>query len=237
MEYLKVFYYGFWSQISAWPQLLRAALILAIATVFLWIVFILIFPKILRFVFTFVQTVIKGLYLFLSDLVFPVLIKKNYIVLSNKYSNLMEKGFNNLNKLKCNLRKKLHIGKFILIYLFALLLITMPTLLSSTISSEYLSIISIPYDLYDSFEKERLEISATYSPIVVEKKENDEFSDLDKRIIIQDVNFREGPGMSYNKIMVLYKDTTVYFIDKSGDWCKVKTEDGIEGWVYIDYIE
>lgn len=237
VEYLKDFYYGLWSQISDWPQLLRAALILAIAAVLLWILLVLILPKILRFIFTLVQMTIKGLYILISDFMFPLLIKKNYIYLANKYSDLMEKGFNFLNKLKTNLGKKLHIGKFTLLYLFTLFLVALPSLLSSTISSEYLNIISIPYDIYNNFESERLEISYAYSPIVVEKNEPEESTELDKKIIVQDVNFREGPGKSYNKIMILYKDTIVYYIDESDDWCKVKTEDGTEGWVHSNYLQ
>ncbi len=236
VEYLKDFYYGFWSQISDWPQLLRAALVLAIVAVLLWILLVLILPKLLKLIFTLVQLIIKGLYIFISDFIFPLLIKKNYIYLANKYSNLMEKGFNFLNKLKINIRKKLHIGKFILLYLVTLLLVAMPSLLSSTISPEYLSIISIPYDFYDSFEKERLEISSAYNPIIIEKNEKEESTELDKKTIVQDVNFREGPGKSYDRIMILYKDTIVYYIDKSDDWCKIKTEDGIEGWVHSNYL-
>ena len=53
---------------------------------------------------------------------------------------------------------------------------------------------------------------------------------------IGDLNFRKGPGMSYNVISVLNKGTEVKVLDKVGNWYKVSRGDANIGYVSGFYL-
>ncbi|MFC4100794.1 N-acetylmuramoyl-L-alanine amidase [Paenibacillus xanthanilyticus] len=50
------------------------------------------------------------------------------------------------------------------------------------------------------------------------------------------LRMRKGPGTGYAVVGGLYKGEAVTVIDRDGDWVKVKTPDGQQGWVAAQYI-
>ncbi|TYP68356.1 N-acetylmuramoyl-L-alanine amidase [Paenibacillus methanolicus] len=50
------------------------------------------------------------------------------------------------------------------------------------------------------------------------------------------LRMRKGPGTGYSVVGGLYKGEAVTVIDRDGDWVKVKTPDGQQGWVASQYI-
>lgn len=241
MNYLLDLYYGLWAQISVWPRLARAALVLSVLLLIIWIVLVIILPKILMLIFVVLKALNKASYIIFSDYIFPLFFRKNYIYIVNGFSNFMEKCCNSLNKIKQRLKqRKLHLVKFIILYGLALLLIVLPNMLSSVISPEYLNVISYVSVAYNDFESEQLQYAEAYNPIIIldDDSSADDNEKFEKMYVIQSVNFREGPGTSYDSIKVLMENTIVYFIEKNedGKWFHVKTEDGLEGWVHNKYV-
>lgn len=242
MEVFSELYYGIWSQISLLPQIARAAIVLGILFICLWILLVILFPKLIVIIFRILKKICKIFYLLLSDYLLPIFFRKKYIDAANHFSQNMEKITNNINKLieRLKSRKKLHLGKLIIIYGSVLLLIYLPNLLADVISTEYIDIISYASSCYSKLEEQPLKKAKKYAPIfVVQETEfsTQEDETLVEIKIIKDVNFREGPGKSYDSMKVLYEDTIVYFIEKSenGNWYHIKTKDGLEGWIHKDY--
>jgi uncharacterized protein YgiM (DUF1202 family) len=58
-------------------------------------------------------------------------------------------------------------------------------------------------------------------------------------VIVDKLNFREGPGFSYDVIKVLSRGTTVTVIETSSDglWLQVRLADNSLGYVYRNYIQ
>ncbi len=50
------------------------------------------------------------------------------------------------------------------------------------------------------------------------------------------VNIRKGPGLTYDVLKTINKDAKLSIIQVSGNWYKVKTSEGIIGWVSSSYI-
>lgn len=50
------------------------------------------------------------------------------------------------------------------------------------------------------------------------------------------LRMRKGPGTSYTVVGGLYRGEAVTVMDRDGDWVKVKTPDGQQGWVAAQYI-
>lgn len=60
----------------------------------------------------------------------------------------------------------------------------------------------------------------------------------DLKVKINRANFRNGPGKRYNVIGVLTKGEKVLSLNKDkGIWTKIKTRDGVEGWVAEKLLE
>lgn len=243
MNFFADLYYGLWAQISDYQQIDRAALVLIVFWLIIWIIAILILPKLIKLLLLVSKSIIKILYIFFSDYIFPIFLRKNYISIVNRFSNFMEKYFNKINmpdKTKKK-KRKLHLGKLIVLYLLSVFLIALPELLSPIISSEYLEVFSFASVAYNEFESKQLEIAETYNPILITSDDDsfDDNAELIEMLIIEDVNFREGPSTSYDRIKVLKKNTIVHFIEKSDDkkWYHIKTEDGLEGWVHSKHIK
>ncbi len=242
MGKIEDFYYGLWSQISDWPQFSRVALVIAVLVLVTWIAVVLIFPKIIKIFLAVLQKAVKIFYVILSDCIFRIIFRKNYIQVANKCSSLMERCFLSINKIKGKFGKKLHIGKFILLYLIVTLLVSLPDMLNSVVNKEYIDMISAVSNIYNKFENEQLQIASTYKPIIIESKGEDKITEepsLEQKQIIKDVNFREGPGTSYPSLKVLKKGTRVLFIEYSEDkkWCHVIVDNDVDGWVHHNYIK
>lgn len=52
----------------------------------------------------------------------------------------------------------------------------------------------------------------------------------------ENVNIRKGPGLTYDVLKKLNKGAKISIIQMSGSWYKVKTSEGIIGWVSSSYI-
>jgi len=50
------------------------------------------------------------------------------------------------------------------------------------------------------------------------------------------LNLRTGPGTGYAIITPMYNDTEVQALERSGNWVRVRTEYGDEGWAYLRYL-
>lgn len=243
MNFFTDLYYGLWAQISDYQQIDRAALVLIAPWLIIWIIAILILPKLIKLLLSVLKAIIKILYIVFSDYIFPIFLRKNYISTANRFSNFMEKHFNKISlpDKKKQKKRKLHLGKLIVLYLLSIFLIALPELLSPIISPEYLEVFSFASVAYNEFESKQLEIAETYNPILITNEDDSTDDNVEpiEMLIIEDVNFREGPSTSYDCIRVLKKDNIVYFIGKSEDekWFHIKTEDGVEGWVHSKHIK
>jgi len=50
------------------------------------------------------------------------------------------------------------------------------------------------------------------------------------------LNLRTGPGTRYAIITPMYNGTQVQALERSGNWARVHTEYGDEGWAYLRYF-
>lgn len=51
------------------------------------------------------------------------------------------------------------------------------------------------------------------------------------------LNVRQGPGKEYNVVFRAYPGESYEALEKEGEWQKIKTNDGQEGWVSVEYIQ
>lgn len=57
-----------------------------------------------------------------------------------------------------------------------------------------------------------------------------------RRITGDRVNFREGPGTGFPSQDLLALGTGVEVLEEEGDWLRVRTESGAEGWVFARFV-
>lgn len=243
MEIFSELYYGMWAQLSLLPQIARAAIVLGILLISLWMFLILFLPRLFALVFIVFNKIFKLFYLLFSDYVLPIFLRKKYIYCANSFSRIMEKKSDYINKiiLRIKSKRKRHTGKLVIVYVTVLFLIYLPNLSSEIISDDYMDIISYASKKYSEFEEGPMKKAEKYNPIFVSKSKSldEEAEKITKLKTNENVNFRVGPGISYNSMDVLHKDTIIYLVGESADadWYKVKTNEGIEGWVHKDYID
>ncbi len=243
MEIFSELYYGMWAQLSLLPQIARAAIVLGILLISFWMFLVLFLPRIFALLFIVFNKIFKLFYLLFSDYVLPIFLRKKYIYCANSFSRIMEKRSDYINNIVLRLRskRKRHVGKFVILYATVLFLIYLPNLSSEIISDDYTEIISYVSKKYSEFEKNPMQKAEKYNPIFVSNsKSSDKESEKTAKLKVnENVNFRVGPGISYNSMDVLPKGTIIYMVGENtdSDWCKVKTIEGKEGWVHKDYID
>jgi hypothetical protein len=54
--------------------------------------------------------------------------------------------------------------------------------------------------------------------------------------LLKNTNLREGPGLDWKIVVTLDQGTPVVGYAFKGNWIRVETRDGIEGWVYQDLV-
>ncbi len=95
------------------------------------------------------------------------------------------------------------------------------------------------------FELRKIEPEEKYidgvSPIskMGQEKKKDNFSEKDLLWInVSYANIRSGPGMNYTILTKAPRSHTLYNLnDESGSWIKVRTKDGVEGWISKNLVK
>ena len=243
MYFFANLYYVFWAQIRTLPRVARIAIVLNGALIIVWIAMTVLLPKIMRLLLWLFNKYNKHSYIIISDYLLPHITRKNYLSVANKFSQYKMRVWEQTEKTRTKLKKrKRHIGKFIFIYGVVFLLLICPEWIRPYVSSDYMKYFSFASDAYDNFEANQISLSETYMPVILTEEnriEGETQETFKKARIKEDVNLRSGPSTTYSVKKVLHKHQTISIMDfsENKNWYYVKTEDGLEGWVYQSFVE
>ena len=94
-----------------------------------------------------------------------------------------------------------------------------------------------------------LEVAAVYSPLFsseesIDAEEPDPTEDLSPDVWLSlseqgrnGSNVRAGPGKDYQALGTIAGDRQILYLgERNGRWVHIRTEDGIEGWIYDSLV-
>lgn len=253
MTEIRNLYYAVWANLSVFPMVARAAIVLAAAVVLVWVIARPLFFKLLWLLLQLASLLVKFICL-LGGKLLGITSRKSpeqYAARYNRMAGLM--GQCNERLLKWSerlLRKhKFHLGRMILLYGVLMLLIALPNLLEPVISEEYLPYFSAVSNLYQRIEAPALRTSAAYSPLFSSKYDEAEQDQNTEEEPAPGVwlslsergkngsNLRAGPGKDNPVLDTLNGDVQILYLgERSGRWVHVCTEGGTEGWIHDSLV-
>ena len=63
------------------------------------------------------------------------------------------------------------------------------------------------------------------------------YADSTAIVDVSALNVRSGPSLNYSKVGVVYKGSYLNIIETQDEWSHVKSNNGLNGWVYSSYIK
>ena len=253
MTMIRNLYYAMWANLSMFSLATRAAIVLAALVVLLWLIVRPLLFRILVLLLRLAALLVK-LTCLLGGKLLGITAKRSpgfYAACYNRLVGLLGRCNERLLKWSEQLggKRKLCLGWMLLLYGILMLLVTLPHLLESVISEEYLPYFSAVSILYQRIEAPALETAAAYSPlfsvdydVTVEESAFDEEPAPEVWLSLSTQgrngsNLRAGPDKKEGVLTVVVGDTQVLYLnERNGRWVHVRTEDGLEGWIYDSLI-
>lgn len=252
-------YYGIWSGMKEWPIVGRAAIVICILLLVIYIFF--------PFIKKMIGVAIKGskcivTLAFIGILCIVELIsrKDTQVIRAERCNKISDKAYKVCNQLQLFSEsvatgKRASFGIFIVIYIVCLVLIGLPDMVKNFVNEEYLPAFSFVANGYQTLERKTLETASTYPPLFkdVKKEEQEEDSNVneenesgeeaDKEIWLtlsekgkNGANIRELPTKDSKAIMAIAgEEKVLYLNDQEDGWVYVQLEDGKNGWIR-DYL-
>lgn len=242
-------YYAIWANLSMLPLIVRAALVLAVVVLFVWLLVRLALFRLLALLLRAAGTLVKLLCLLGQKLLGLIMrgSSERYGACYNRLAGLTGKWNERLLHWSKRMsgKHKSHLGHVFFAYVILIFLIGLPNLLGSVISEEYISYFSAAADLYQRLEAPALERAASYSPLFAishggsaENPPSGETPGSEVWLPLSErgqggSNLRAGPGKENQVVDTISGDEQVlYLYEQSNGWIHVCTADGIEGWIY-----
>lgn len=245
-------YYGLWSEMSEWPMLGRAAVVLGCCGVLLYVLSPLI-KGICKLVIRLLDKAVKLFYLFLSaamehflqNLTLPARIETINKV-TKRAEHISEWLLKKANRI--NGKKRFSLRKVIVFYFILLFLIGLPSLLHNIVHPEYMEVFAWAAERYQELEADTLEKAAGYPKLFQakeeepsESEEHEETQTMEIWLSLSDkgrqgTNVREGPDKDTKSLTVLQGEDKVLYLGELQDgWVRIQMEDGTIGWIK-DYL-
>lgn len=246
---LRELYFGAWASLGTLPLLQRAAIVVAVALILIWLIVKPLGAKILGLLLRLAELLVRGGYLVGAQVLAAALSRQNpdgYAQRHNRLAAWSERTSGRLIAWSKRMRgkHKAHLGKLLLLYLVLMLLIALPQLARPVVTENYLSYFSIVSEWYQDLERGVLERAKDYPPLFHSgpSDEKPEETAAPVWLTLSDrgwngSNLREGPTEESAILTTLYGDIRVCYLgDQDGQgnegWVHVRTEDGTVGWMH-----
>lgn len=244
-------YYGIWSMMLNWPLTLRAAAVLGVLFLLIYIFWPVIFVLAALILRT-LDLLIKGLYMvlcFLIQLLYYLGFHKAVVKITNGLSAAMHRASSILLKSSGYAfhAKRFRGYKYAVVYLICVLLIWIPGLLKGIVSPKYMDTVAGVRNLYLSMEQGTAEKAKQYEPLIKpgrkREKKGTETGKEEKQKESEEIllsltgegisgaNIRSGPGTEYDSIAVVKGDEKLWYLGREDGWVRVRVEEGQEGWI------
>ena len=246
-------YYAVWANLSELPMIARAAIVLAVLVAFIWMIARPLLFRLLLLLLHISSLFIKLICL-IGNKILGITARKSpeqYAARYNRMADLTGRCNERLLTWSTRLKDKhqFHLGRMLLLYGVLMLLISLPTLLKPIIAEEYIPYFSFVSNLYQKIEMPALEVAAVYSPLFsseesIDAEEPDPTEDLSPDVWLSlseqgrnGSNVRAGPGKDYQALGTIAGDIQILYLgERNGRWVHIRTEDGIEGWIYDSLV-
>ncbi len=249
-------HYGFWAQMRGWPVAGRAALVIALAFI---VIYIFLMPLLLKLIFwlaRLVDLVIKGVYWGIVSFAEIALSGRSQTERSsmlNRISGIAEAlssrvwGFSK----KAAKKKRISYRSFILLYFVLISAIALPEMLRSIVNENYMPAFSVVNNGYRSLEQGILEKAEDYPPLFKKKERKAEVkedkNDLpseEEKIMLSlskegrgGSNIRAEASAKSSIILTVSGDAKMLYLQQESSWVYVRLEDGREGWIKDSLVE
>lgn len=250
---MKKLYYYFWAQIRGLDSWLRILFVVGIVTILLYLLLRLTYPIWRRILLHLHRMMNRAYYLLKSDCFYDRIIQQrtkhhkdidSAVDSQNRFCESRRRVDENINIKMASIReKKFSSGWGILMFLVLYLLIYLPGFLESR-----LTVITAVSDMYSRIEADGIEGSYELVPkkraLASSESETEQGAQKTGEVKLKlnkngnkGSNVRSEPNGS--KICVIEGDIVFIFIEKdsSGKWCRIRLEDGTEGWIYSNLVE
>lgn len=258
MTMLNDVYYAAWASLSVLSVTERAAVVLAVAVLFVWLIARPILFKLLALLcrmgagFVKAAFVINGKIIGLTAKRTP----ERYAAAYNGMADFSERCYNRMLERSAKLaaRHKFHFFRMVIVYGILILLIALPDFVGKVVSEEYLPYFSGVSNLYQKIEGTILEKSRAYPPLFpgsyntveedltfeeVEPDEDEPEEDAPEEVWLSlseigryGANVRAAPGANNRIVATLANDDKVLYLnEQSKGWVYIRTTGGIEGWI------
>lgn len=249
-------YYGLWANMLSWTIFQRAAMVIFLAialfAILIWIVSWLLGK--------FLQKFGKGIIKFIFGIWQRMIPASRGGEKNNEYIQRMNQATEKFSILDGKIQNigykltKYHgpkIRYYLIAYFICIMAVGFPEMLRGKVNESYLDRFAFGQTIYCSLESGAIEKAKGYDPLLVkdeeeslensESEEDGAHSDgLWLRLSekgIQGSYLRSGPGAECDSIKVLSGEVQMRYIDESGKWIYVETQDGILGWIHRKLVE
>lgn len=259
---MKDLYYGFWAQISGWEMAGRAAFIIGIIFIVIYLIFMPVLMKLFFFVLRGIDLLIKVLYCVINWGVELAMSNKNQAAKAetlNKVSGTMETCSTRICEKSKKIwgKKRISFLKFFICYCVIILAIILPEYMKNRVDERYMPYLLVVSDAYHNIEKYPLEKARHYPPLFKESKNADRAAsagaaqeseeDLSKsseqeylslsKSGLNGSNVREKPDTRSKVIVTVSGDIKLSYLGRQENWIWIRLEDGTEGWINQNLLE
>lgn len=253
MTVIRDLYYAAWANLSQLPMIGRAAIVLAVPVVFIWMAARPLLRKLLVLLLQLSSLFVKFICL-IGGRILGITAKRSperYAARYNRMVDLMGRCNERLLTWSARLKNKhqFHPERMLLLYGVLMALVSLPALLKPIIAEEYLPYFSLASNLYQKIEAPALKAAAPYSPLF-SSKETGDTEELDPADALPSEtwltlsergwngsNVRAGPGKDQRSLGVIMGDTPILYLgERDGRWVHIQTEDGMEGWIHDSLV-
>lgn len=255
--------YGFWAQMSMWPIIVRAGIVIGFTAICVYFLLKLIYPGIVCLPLKLLDIFLKGIFWTIARCLEEIWILSgmNYPQRTERLNRILAIGDSMSTKLcraKDRLARKKKISFVIILFIYGIvmLLIGLPNLLRDKIADEYLPAFSTVSDLYSRWESDKLEAAKGYTPLfksaeetvpqTTEAIETIDFPEEDtgSQILLTlskngwgGANIRKEASAKSDIIVSVSGDVKLVYIGEENSWVNVRLEDGTEGWIKSSLVD
>lgn len=242
-------YYALWANLRELPLLGRAAIVIGVAVLLLWLVARPMAARILSWLLRVVDWLLQKMFVLWDRLISSSTAQSD----PDRYAQRFNRGAERCKKQSqwlsaraaglAGLRKP-RLGWMVGLYAAALILIALPDILAPAVAKAYLPYFSFASDLYQSLEAPVLEAAAAYEPLIDMPEQAEPSENLPAEIWLslseegwRGTNVRAEPGNHEKILTTISGDIQIQYLrdqdgQKNEGWVYIRLPDGTEGWIY-----